>query len=125
MKVLILEKDKIVAESLFHFMNHEKDIEVFLAFSKKEGDKLFKHVNFDIVICGDHLPDGDGLEILRQWLNQRPNLFCIFLTVKNDEKLKKEALDSGVKAYLVKPFDLKDLERALMELEKGGHPFSK
>lgn len=108
-----MEKDKIIGESLSHFMIHEKNFEVFLALSKKEADLLFKSMMFDIVICEYHLLDGDGFDILREWMNQRPDLFSIIMTVKNDDRLKKEASDSGIKGYLIKPFGLNDLEKIL------------
>lgn len=105
-----MEKDRIIGESLSYFIKHEKHFEVFLALSKKEGDHLFKTMKFDAVFCGDCLPDGDGLEILREWIKQKPNLFSVLMTVKNDEQLRKEALESGIKGYLVKPFGLNDVE---------------
>ena len=124
MKVLIIEKDKTVRQSLSYFMGHYKDSEVFLAGSKKDGISLFQTIPFDIVLCGDRLPDGSGLEMLREWINQNPKLVSILMTVQSDERLRQEALKAGIQGYLVKPFDLKQLEEILIPsnppLEKGG-----
>jgi response regulator of citrate/malate metabolism len=35
------------------------------------------------------------------------------MTVQSDESLKQEALKAGIHGYLVKPFDLKQLEEAI------------
>jgi response regulator of citrate/malate metabolism len=35
------------------------------------------------------------------------------MTVQSDERLKQEALQAGIQGYLVKPFDLKQLEEAI------------
>jgi len=35
------------------------------------------------------------------------------MTVQSDERLKQEALRAGIQGYLVKPFDLKQLEEAI------------
>jgi DNA-binding response OmpR family regulator len=113
MKVLIIEKDNTVRQSLSYFMERHKNCEVFLADSKKEGISLFETIPFDIVLCGDRLPDGNGLEILSEWVNQNPNLISILMTVQSDERLKQEALRAGIQGYLVKPFDLKQLEEAI------------
>jgi DNA-binding NarL/FixJ family response regulator len=113
MKVLIVEKDKTVRQSLSYFIERYRDCEVFLAGSKKEGTSLFKTISFDVVLCGDRLPDGNGLEILREWVNQHPKLISILMTVQNDERLKQEALKAGIQGYLIKPFDLKQLEEAI------------
>jgi len=113
MKVLIIEKDKTVRQSLSYFIEHYRNCEVFLAGSKKEGISLFETLPFDIVLCGDRLPDGNALEMLREWVSQNPKLISILMTVQNDERLKQEALKAGIQGYLVKPFDLKQLEEAI------------
>ena len=113
MKILIIEKDKTVRQSLSYFIEPYKSCEVFLAGSKKEGTSLFETIPFDIVLCGDRLPDGSGLEMLREWMNQNPKLISILMTVQSDERLKQEALKAGIQGYLVKPFDLKQLEEAI------------
>jgi response regulator of citrate/malate metabolism len=51
--------------------------------------------------------------MLGAWVSQNPNLISILMTVQNDERLKQEALKSGIHGYLVKPFDLKQLEEAI------------
>jgi len=111
-KVLIIEKDKTVRQSLFYFIKHYKNCEVFLAGSKREGISLFETMPFDIVLCGDRLPDGSGLEMLQEWARQNPKLILVLMTVQGDERLKQEALKAGVKGYLEKPFDLRQLEEA-------------
>ena len=79
---------------------------------------------FDIVLCGDRLPDGNALEILSKWMSQNPKLISILMTVRSDERLKQEALRAGIRGYLVKPFDLTQLEEIIIPskppLEKGG-----
>ena len=113
MKVLIVEKDKTVRQSLSYFIERYKNCEVFLAGSKKEGTSLFETMPFDIVLCGDRLPDGNALEMLKEWASQNPKLISILMTVQSDERLKQEALSAGIQGYLIKPFDLKQLEEAI------------
>ena len=110
MKVLIIEKDKTVRQSLSYFIERYRNCEVFLAGTKKEGISLFETIPFDVVLCGDRLPDGNALEMLREWLSQNPKLISILMTVQSDEGFKKKALKTGIHGYLVKPFDLKQLE---------------
>jgi response regulator of citrate/malate metabolism len=51
--------------------------------------------------------------MLREWVNQNPKLISILMTVQGDERLRQEALQAGIQGYLVKPFDLKQLEEAM------------
>jgi DNA-binding NtrC family response regulator len=124
MKVLIIEQEKTIQQSLFYFMERFNSCEVSLARSKKEGISLFESIPFDVVLCGDRLPDGNGLDMLSGWMRQNPNLISILMTVHGDELSKQEAMKAGIRGYLEKPFDLKQLEEILIPsnppLEKGG-----
>ncbi|MGB9628083.1 MAG: response regulator [Thermodesulfobacteriota bacterium] len=119
MRVLIIERDKTVSDSLCYFLERHRNCEVFLAGSKREGESLLKSLPFDIVLCGDRLPDGNGLEVLREWTSQNPNLISILMTVQSDEKLKQEALRAGIRGYLEKPFNLRQLEEAIFHSKYG------
>ncbi len=114
MKVLIVEKDKTVRQSLSYFIERYRNCEVSLAGSKKEGLSLFEAISFDIVLCGDRLPDGNALEMLKEWRSQNPRLISILMTVQSDERLRQEALQAGIHGYLVKPFDLRQLEEIII-----------
>ena len=113
MKVMIIEQEKTIQRSLNHFMERVNGCEVFLACSGKEGASLCRSNSFDIVLCGDRLPDGNGLDILKELMKQNPKLISILMTVRGDEVLKQEAMRAGIRGYLEKPFDLKQLEDAI------------
>ena len=113
MKVLIIERDRTVRQSLSYFIERYRNCELFLAGSKREGISLFETIPFDIVLCGDHLPDGNGLDMLKEWTTQNPKLISVLMTVRGDDLLRQEASQAGIKGYLEKPFDLKQLEEAI------------
>jgi DNA-binding response OmpR family regulator len=121
MRVLIIEQEKTVAQSLVYFMERSR-FEVLLAYSRMEGLSRFKERPCDIVLCSERLPDGMGLEVLKELISVNPGLVSILMTVRNDESLKDEAVKAGVRGYLVKPFDLKQLEEVLSiaECRMGG-----
>jgi len=113
MKVLIVEKEKTIQQSLSLFMERYKNFEVFSVCSKREGMSLYQTIPFDMVLCGDCLPDGNGLEMLKDLVKQNPKLISILMTVQGDEFIRQEAIKAGIQGYLVKPFDLKQLEEAM------------
>jgi DNA-binding response OmpR family regulator len=118
MKVLIVELEKTLQQSLSNFMERN-EYDVVVAHSVGEGMSLFNKNPFDMVICGDRLPDGNGLEMLKEWMSQNPKLISILMTVQGDERLKLEALKAGIQGYLVKPFDLRQLEEAMCIADCG------
>jgi DNA-binding response OmpR family regulator len=113
MKVLIIEQEKTIRQSLFYFLERFNKCEVSLARSIKDGISLFEEKPFDVVLCGDRLPDGNGLDILKRLMERNPKLVSILMTARGDEQLKKEVLEAGIRGYLEKPFDLKLLEEAV------------
>jgi DNA-binding response OmpR family regulator len=112
MKVLIIELEKTLQQSLSNFME-KNEFEVVVAHSVGEGTSLFNKTPFDMVICGDRLPDGNGLEMLKEWMFQNPKLISILMSVRKDDLLEQEAKKAGIKGYLEKPFDLKRLEEVM------------
>jgi len=113
MKILIVEKDRQISQSLSFFIENQMKCKVLTADSRKEGEFLFNNSSFDMVICGEPLPDGEALELLKGWMDRNPKLISILMTVKSDEHLRQEALKAGISGYLVKPFNLKQLEEII------------
>ncbi len=62
----------------------------------------------DLVILDLGLPDIDGLEVVRQ-LREWSKVPIIILSVKEQEKVKITALDSGADDYVTKPFGMGEL----------------
>jgi len=113
MRVLIIEQEKTLQNSLALFLGSQKNYQVLSANSKKEGVNLWGAFPCDTVICNDRLPDGSGLAMLKEFSRQDPKVISILMTARSDEGLRQEALKAGIKAYLEKPFDLQELEEAM------------
>jgi DNA-binding response OmpR family regulator len=113
MKVLIVEQEKTFLKSLRNFFEHQKNFEISWAHSGKEGLFLWQTNPFDLVLCSERLPDADGLETLKKMIQQKPGAVSIFMTAVHDEMLKEEALKAGIRGYLEKPFNLRQLEEVM------------
>jgi DNA-binding response OmpR family regulator len=113
MKVLIIEQEKTLLQSLRNYLEYQKKFEVSWAHSGREGISLWKSGPYDIVICSERLPDGNGLETLKTLIEQKPGAVSILMTAVHDEVLKKEAFQAGIRGYLEKPFDLQQLEEVM------------
>ncbi|UCD72061.1 MAG: response regulator, partial [Syntrophobacterales bacterium] len=129
MRVLIIEQEKTIRDSLSCFMEQQGNLDVSSAPSWRDGMSLIQTVRFDIVFCGHRLPDGNGLEMLKELARQNPKLISILMTEHKDDSLRQEALRAGIRGYLEKPFDLTQLEEIMgtdhmgspvNSIEKGG-----
>ena len=70
---------------------------------------------FDVVLSDIHLPGLSGVELLRLLLTHSPLRPVIMITGDSDEKLARKALDYGAAGYLLKPFELFELEAAVQQ----------
>ena len=74
---------------------------------------------FDAVITDMRLPDGLGLELLRELiLQQRPER-CVVITAHGSAENAVEALKSGAFDYLTKPVDLKQFRSVVASAIQG------
>ena len=86
----------------------EKQFKVTTASRGEEGLTLAATNEPDLIILDLGLPDMDGVEVctrLREW-TQIP---IIILSVRDSERDKVAALDSGADDYLTKPFGIEEL----------------
>lgn len=67
----------------------------------------------DIVISDIRLPDGLGLELLKKWRHEYPNLPIILMTAHPAVDSAITALRLGAVDYIAKPFDIKSLVAAV------------
>jgi CheY-like chemotaxis protein len=65
---------------------------------------------FDVVVSDVHLPGMSGIELASMLLASTPGLPVILITGDPDEALAREALSRGPVSYLLKPFQLFELE---------------
>jgi two-component system response regulator QseB len=69
---------------------------------------------YDAVILDLGLPDMDGMEVLRRLRGGRhPDLPALILTARDSIEARVGGLDAGADDYILKPFDLAELEARL------------
>ena len=75
---------------------------------------------YDLVILDINLPDGSGIDILRDLRREKRATPVLMLTARIDVEDRIEALDLGADDYLTKPFDLRELEARARALIRRG-----
>ena len=70
----------------------------------------------DLIVCDWRMPRMTGLEFLQQVRSVYPNMPFMMVTGKSDMSSVKTARESGVNAYIVKPYSPQQLERNLLRL---------
>ena len=95
-----------------------------------DGQGVLDHVlesEMDAIILDLTLPAADGLTVLRQLRRNRRDLPVLVITAKAEIDDKVSLLDQGADDYLVKPFDMRELEARLRALTRrpAGHVASR
>lgn len=68
---------------------------------------------FDVVISDVHLPGMSGLDLASLILSRNPSQALVLMTGDPDAALAREALSRGPVSYLLKPFELFELDAAV------------
>nr|VVV04699.1 Transcriptional regulatory protein CitT [Aliivibrio wodanis] len=113
-KTVIVEDDIGIAE--IHRRNLDKIdyVEVIgIAASKEEATTLFDVLNPDLVLLDIYLPDGNGLDILRELRQKESSPDVILITADRDVNTLQEAMRGGVVDYLLKPVIFSRLEESI------------
>ena len=81
----------------------------FWAKDAKTAREFFKIQKPDVILMDIGLPDGNGLDLAREFRKLRKDFVLLFLSALNDPETKVEGLEIGADDYITKPFALKEL----------------
>lgn len=115
-RLLLLEDDPALGEGVRLALQGETR-PVTLCRTLAEGREALSAGTFDLLILDVNLPDGSGLDLLRQVRGQVP---VILLTANDMETDIVTGLESGADDYITKPFSLAVLRaRVNAQLRRG------
>ena len=108
MKILIIEDEKILADSLKTLLEG-KGFEVEAVYDGETGKEYALLGIYDLLILDVMMPKMDGYEVARQVRSQRCSTPILMLTAKSEVEDRIRGLNSGADYYLTKPFDTAEL----------------
>ncbi|UCD28293.1 MAG: sigma-54-dependent Fis family transcriptional regulator [Planctomycetota bacterium] len=101
-RVLIVDDDKIIVESLIEFLKLE-GYEAIGAESFAEAIASLERATFNLVITDINMPNTDGFELLRIIKQRYPHIVVIMITGYGTIESAVEAIKMGAYDYLTKP----------------------
>lgn len=107
--ILLIEDTLDIWESIKLYLE-SSNFSVDRATTIQQAKELLHKHTYSCVVIDWMLPDGNGTEICQIIKNKYPQVPCILETAKFQIEDKIEWFDSGADDYLVKPFDLRELE---------------
>jgi DNA-binding response OmpR family regulator len=118
MQILLIEDDLDVAASIAEFLEY-KNMTVDFAYDVKQAKSLLQSATFDLIIMDINLPDGNGINLCRELIEQHNvRQPILFLSAKGTERDKLAAFESGAVDFVVKPFSMLELEARIRNIKK-------
>lgn len=107
-KVLIVDDEKSIVDIL-DFNLRKEGYETFKAYDGREGLKLAREKNPDVILLDVMLPYMDGFEVCRTLRGEGNNVPIIMITAREEETDKVFGLELGADDYITKPFSVREL----------------
>lgn len=118
-KVLMIDDNESLVDLIKeYFKNHQK-IEV--AKNCKDGEEGLKEIinsknNYDVILLDLIMPKKDGLYVLDELNKRGLENNIIVETSYNEPKVIRKVSEYGVNYYILKPFDLTELENKILSI---------
>jgi two-component system response regulator CitB len=113
-EILIVEDDIRIAELHAQFV---RDLPRFvssgIAGNLKEARRMIKVLKPDLIILDNFLPDGLGIQLMKELFLQDNEPDVILITAANDVETVREAVRCGAFDYLIKPVSYDRLQDTL------------
>lgn len=117
MKILLVEDNKTIGNNIKKYLELEHN-EVMRAENGLYALEISKHHIFDVIVLDLMLPGMDGITLCKNIKKKHAATPIIMATAKWELDNKLEWFACGADDYLVKPFDLKELDVRIQAVTK-------
>ncbi len=124
-RVLIVEDDPATRGRLTQALGGQSGICVAAACGDRHGALAWLAANEPDVLLSDlGLPDGSGIDVIREARSRYPRCDCMVITMFGDEANVLASIAAGASGYLLKDETDDNVRAAVLALRAGGSPMS-
>lgn len=113
MKILVIEDEELLRVNMLAYLKAEGNVCDYASTFDTAAQKIAVY-DYDCILLDLTLPDGDGLQLLKELKKQSKTDGVIITTARNSIDQRIEGLSLGADDYLVKPFHLSELSARIM-----------
>ena len=127
-RIMVVDDNKAMVEMLKEFFSSNSNIEVVdTAYDGEEAWEKIKEnsKNIDAVLLDLIMPKKDGLYVLDNIKESKIDINVIVVTSYNEQETIRNISEYGVKYFVLKPFDLKELEKRIMSITSSKNKTNK
>jgi len=115
MRIVIVEDNISLAQGIAHRLRDQGHA-VDLLHDGEQCKQFLAHEKADIVVLDINLPKLSGLEIIKSMRLAEDETPVILLSARGDTTDRVAGLDAGADDYLVKPFEMEELDARIRAL---------
>ena len=119
--LLLIDDDQELCELLTSWLSQE-GFHVRACHDGLSARKALSESSPDAVVLDVMLPDGSGLELLKQLRNDHPDVPVLMLSARGEPLDRILGLELGADDYLAKPCDPRELTARLRAVLRRSHP---
>jgi DNA-binding NarL/FixJ family response regulator len=117
--ILIADDHALIRKGLCEVLSKQSDYTILEAANGKDALDLIRSQKPDIAILDIEMPEITGFEVARQVHNEGLSVSIIFLTMFKDESMFNNAMDIGVKGYVLKENTVTEIIQCIEQVKKG------
>lgn len=122
-KLALVDDNIELTRMIKEYFSSRASIEVVNVSSNgEEGIEYIKknENEFDILVLDLVMPRKDGVYVLEEMQKYNINKKTVVLTSYNSQEIIRKVSELGVNYFILKPFDLSELEKRIKEIHEGG-----
>jgi len=100
------------------------NIAISEAATVSQARELLTSQSFDLALIDISLPDGSGIDIIKEIVQHSPTTYCVVATIFEDDEYIFPALQAGAQGYLLKEQAKDEFIKSLSGLLHGEPPLS-
>ena len=121
LKILIADDHAIVRKGLKQILSNNADMTVAgEAASGAQALEMIRNEDWDVVLLDISMPDGNGLDTLKQVKKEKPDLPILMLSIYPEDQYAIRTIKAGVSGYLTKDSAPEELVEAIRKVARGG-----
>ncbi|MGE0023342.1 MAG: response regulator transcription factor [Hyphomicrobium sp.] len=116
MRILLIEDEPLLGEAVATHLKRFHAVD-WLQTLDAASDAL-RAIGYDLLLLDLNLPDGHGMDLLREVRSAGRPLPVIIITARDQVRDRIEGLNAGADDYVLKPFDLDELTARIHALQR-------
>ena len=121
-RVFVVDDNMNMVNMIREYFSKHPDISVTLeAYDGKDAVRMVdkKQDEYDIILLDLVMPTKDGICVLEQLNKKQIDKKVIIITSYNTQDMIRKVSEMGVSYFILKPFELEDLEKRIIEVATG------